>query len=209
MEYEYVIPIIRLIGNLIYNSDEYLEIIVDLGCIPILESLLKDCNKQVRKETCWAISNITLTKQYLSNIIKNTNIISLIVNILRTENNFELKKEAMYAITNACNNALDFELYVDLVSNKVLEALNDHLNLKNDTFLIDSSLTALNSILKSGDIIKKVNKVNPFAKKFEDIGGVTKLEQFQKYHNLYIYEKALAIMDMFFNRNRGYEIFGY
>jgi len=210
LKYEYVIPIIRLIGNFIFISDEYLDIMIKLGCIPIMENLLKDSCLQVRKESCWAISNITSgTKEHLSNIIKNTKIISLLVDILRNENNYFLKKEAMYAITNACVNALEFELYVDLVKDKVLDVLNDNLNLKTDPFFIDSSMSALKSILKSGEIIKKVNKVNPFAKKFEEIGGVSRLEQFQKYHNTTIYEKAVILIEMFFNRNRGNDIFGY
>ena len=174
---------------------------IELGCIRVFEILLVESNKQVQRETCWAISNLTSgTKQQVTDIIKNSNIISMLVNIIKTEIDFSLKREAFYALTNACNNASDFEVYVDLVRYKVLEIFVDNINLRNDIFFIDSSLSSLKSIFTSGDVINKVNKVNPFAKKFEDLGGVVKLEELQKHNNSKVYEKSLLILETYYNK---------
>ena len=201
MTLECKIPTIRIIGNFIAFNDNYAEKMIDLGIVKVFEILLNDKIRQVQRETCWAISNLTSgTKQQATDVIKNSNIIPLLVNIIKTELDYGLKKEAFYALTNACNNSSDFEINVDLVRYKVLEILLDNINLKSDVFFIDSSLCAIKSIFTSGDVINKVNKVNPFAKKFEDIGGLVKLELLQKHNNSLIYEKAQMILDMFYNK---------
>jgi len=52
-------PIIKVIGNLVTGNNEQTQKILSTGILHHLKNLLKNNNKNIRKEVCWTISNIT------------------------------------------------------------------------------------------------------------------------------------------------------
>ncbi|KAL3915790.1 MAG: hypothetical protein SGPRY_007081 [Prymnesium sp.] len=54
-----VTPALRALANLVTGSNEVTQAVVDVGFINKVSSLMSSPKMQTRKETCWAISNIT------------------------------------------------------------------------------------------------------------------------------------------------------
>ena len=52
-------PAIRTVGNITTSTDEHTQKIIDLQSLPILKSLLNHELLAIKKESCWALSNIT------------------------------------------------------------------------------------------------------------------------------------------------------
>jgi hypothetical protein len=196
---EYKVPTIRILGNFLSFDDSYPDKLIQLGSINVLSELIKDPIRDIKTQACWALSNLTSgTKQQVLEVIKHPEIIYTLVNIMRTESDLKAKKEAIYALSNACGRAVDFEAYVDLVRSKVLEVFNENISVIADPFMISCSLNALKSIFESGEVIKKVNKINPFAKKFEELGGVSRLEALQRHPNPQIYKNSVNLVEIYF-----------
>eukprot|EP01133_Synstelium_polycarpum_P003860 gene3860-4461_t len=78
------------------------QIVLDDGVLPLLQKLLKSTNNSLKKETCYAISNITgsrCTKQIQSVI--DANIIPPHIDILTNSKSGMEQNEAAWAISNA------------------------------------------------------------------------------------------------------------
>lgn len=54
-----LVPALRIIGNIVTGDDKQTQAILDCNILPSLSCLSKSMNDQIRKEVCWAISNIT------------------------------------------------------------------------------------------------------------------------------------------------------
>ena len=52
-------PAVRIIGNCLSGSDEQTQFLIDRGILPLLLQLTEHTRPGLRKEACWAISNIT------------------------------------------------------------------------------------------------------------------------------------------------------
>lgn len=53
----------RTIGNLLTNSDTTLNCLVNSGICESIYEIMQHPKRNVRKEVCWAISNITADQQ--------------------------------------------------------------------------------------------------------------------------------------------------
>ena len=54
-----VVPILRLIGNIIACDEIETKIDINEGVLQNLNELILDKKKNTRKEVCWVLSNIT------------------------------------------------------------------------------------------------------------------------------------------------------
>ena len=55
-------PALRTVGNIVTGDDAQTQFILNLNAIPALCWLLDHQKKNIRKEACWTISNITAGK---------------------------------------------------------------------------------------------------------------------------------------------------
>ena len=53
------IPCLRILGNLVTGDDDQTQTVLNCGALTPMEKLLTNTKKPVRKEVCWAVSNIT------------------------------------------------------------------------------------------------------------------------------------------------------
>jgi hypothetical protein len=76
--------------------------VIDAGVLPSLRALLSDPKKDLKKETCWTLSNITAGTEAQIQAVIDANIMPpLISSFDNTEYDLEIKKEAAMAIVNA------------------------------------------------------------------------------------------------------------
>ena len=54
-----VIPSLRAIGNILTGSDPLAQVVINCSVLPVLKNLITSTIDQIKKETCWALSNIT------------------------------------------------------------------------------------------------------------------------------------------------------
>ena len=87
-------PALHTLGNLVTAGDDLLtQIVIDCGALPCLLSLLSHKKKSIRKEACWAISNITAGNKNQIQQIIDANIIPPVIHLL-SHAEFDVKKEA-------------------------------------------------------------------------------------------------------------------
>jgi len=191
-------PALRCLGNIVTGNDQQTQACIDSGFLQSLKYLLRNTTrKNIRKEAAWAISNITAGTREQTQMVINAGIVPELVNAF-TINDFDVKKEAAYAICNATSWKA-FDQVNFLVDNRILQPMVELLDSR-DTKVISISLECIENVLHTGEVqANKSNGVNPFCEKFEEVEGIDKLEALQEHSNEDIYQKAVNLLEKYFN----------
>ncbi len=79
------LPALRVVGNVTTGSDEETQKVMELNGLATMRQLLFSKNKTLRKESCWAISNIAAGSQDQLLALLKADILPAIANIIRTD----------------------------------------------------------------------------------------------------------------------------
>ncbi|KAL2464190.1 Importin subunit alpha-2 [Forsythia ovata] len=191
-----LIPALRTVGNIVTGDDLQTQCIIDHGALPCLSSLLTHHHKKsIKKEACWAVSNITAGNREQIQAVIDAALIGPLVNLLQTAE-FEIKKEAAWAISNATSGGTNEQIKY-LVSENCIKPLCDLLVCP-DPRIVTVCLEGLENILKVGEA-EKINTgdVNYFAQLIDDAEGLEKIENLQSHDNNEIYEKSVKILETY------------
>ncbi len=93
------IPALRTIGSIVSGAKFQTQQIVSLGVLPLLHRLLRDELVDIRKETCWTISNITADQEQVQAVI-DAKLMPELIRLL-DQDEPKIRKEAAWAISNA------------------------------------------------------------------------------------------------------------
>jgi len=142
------------------------------------------------------ISNITAgNKDQIQAVIDN-NIIPPLVQLL-THAEFDIRKEAAWAISNATSGGNANQIKY-LVQQGCISPLCDLLNV-NDAKIVTIALEGLENILKVGEEDSKAtNSHNVMATYISEAEGLGKIEDLQHHANNVIYERCVRILETFF-----------
>lgn len=185
-------PALRTIGNIVSGNDKATQHCLDNNLLNVLSKLINHQKKAVRKETCWALSNITAGTQHQIGIVANfPGILTDLISHVR-DSEWEVKKEAAWAVANMTTTATP-EVVCKVVDAGAIEPLVNLLDVK-DAKIITVALEAVESILKTG---RKCGR--DFALVLEECGGIDMLENLQQHESVKIYEKTLKILETFFS----------
>lgn len=193
-----LVPALRTVGNIVTGDDHQTQVIINCGALSCLLNLLTTSHKKsIKKEACWTISNITAgTKDQIQAVI-DSNIIPPLIHLLSTAE-FDIKKEAAWAISNATSGGSPEQIKF-LVSHSCIKPLCDLLTCA-DPRIVVVALEGLENILKVGEDEKANNgNVNPLIQHIEDADGLDKIEHLQEHQNEEIYEKAVNILESYFD----------
>ena len=196
-------PALRTVGNIVTGDDLQTQIIINMGALPCLLSMLNSHKKGIRKEACWTISNITAgNREQIQHVINHNLIPPLVVMLGRAE--FDIRKEVAWAISNATSGGSPEQIKF-LVKQNCIRPLCDLLEVA-DVKIITVALEGLENILKVGeDDAKNHDNVNQHARFVEEAGGVEKFEALQKHSDHDVYEKAIKILETYFEVEDGDE----
>jgi len=148
--------------------------------------LMGHSKRNIRKETCWTVSNITAgNNEQISNVFMS-GLVPPLVHAM-TYGEFDVKKEAAWAISNATVGATTEQIQY-LVDQECLHPLCDLLTV-NDGSVITVALEALENILKTD---------GPYVQLVEAADGLDKLDDLQNHSNHMIYEKAVGLLEKYF-----------
>jgi hypothetical protein len=106
--------------------------------------------------------------------------------------------EAINALSFASSGS-DFNLCLMLINSKIFETYIEILASNTELKIILTVMEGIENIFQQGEIMKQINQVNPFAKKFDDLGGVNYINHFQKFKNETIYQTAVRILENYFS----------
>lgn len=199
-----LVPALRTVGNIVTGDDLQTQVIINCGALPCLLNLLTTSHKNsIKKEACWTISNITAgTKEQIQCVV-DANIIPPLVHLLGTAE-FDIKKEAAWAISNATSGGTHDQIKY-LVSAGCIRPLCDLLTCA-DVRIVTVALEGLENILKVGETEKELqgaNGNNPYAELVDEAEGLDKIEELQNHNNEDIYNKAIGILEAYFDVEEG------
>ncbi|KAJ7739724.1 armadillo-type protein, partial [Mycena olivaceomarginata] len=176
------------------------EVLIASGVLPALLSLLSSPKDGIRKEACWAISNITAGSPHQIQAVIDANVIPPLMNVLQNAD-FKTKKEACWAISNVTSRGLQEPAQIRyLEAQGCIKPLCDLLTMV-DNQVIQVALDGLDNILKIGEMDKVAagpGAVNQYAVFIEEAGGMIIIHNLQQHENLDIYKRAFNIMDKYF-----------
>ncbi|CAA7017094.1 unnamed protein product [Microthlaspi erraticum] len=189
-----LIPALRCVGNIVTGDDQQTQWVISSGALPCLANLLtQNYKKSIKKEACWAISNITAGNREQIQTVVEADLIAPLVTLLQTAE-FDVKKEAAWAISNATSGGSHDQIKY-LVEKGCIKPLCDLLVCP-DPRIITVCLEGLENILKVGEAEKALGNTgdaNYFAQLIDDAEGLDKIENLQSHDNNEIYEKAVSM----------------
>jgi len=189
-------PALRTVGNIVTGDDLQTQVIINCGALPCLNAMLNSHKKGIRKEACWTISNITAgNKEQIQHVIDH-NLIPPLINLLG-QAEFDIRKEVAWAISNATSGGTPEQIKF-LVQQNCVRPLCDLLDVA-DVKIITVALEGLENILKVGEADSKNHDGTNLHQRFvQEAGGLDKIEALQRHDNHDIYEKAIKILELYF-----------
>lgn len=184
---------VRLVGDTTRGNDECTQMVVDAQGLSCLKTLLLHKNPKLRKESCWALSNIAAGTPAQLAALLNADVLGLLVQVIKNDV-LEVKREAIWVINRVSAKA-SAEMVPHIISHGVVEALC--LALPNtEALVIGAILSSLKNFLdkwKDGEV--SGDKV---AKEIEGCGGLKTIEELQFHQNKDISKLAVGILEKHF-----------
>lgn len=184
-----VTPFLRTCGNLIAGPDDITQKMLDMGFLNYVPRLLSR-SKDIKKETCWIISNITAgNKQQIQQVV-DSNIIPSVI-ILLDNDSWNVKRECVYVLANLVSNGKSEHIKY-IVNCGCIDPLCNVMGTTTETDKL--ILDTFDGILKVG-----VKKNNNYTDLIEDAGGLDKIEMLQESSSEEVYKKCVDIIDTYFD----------
>ncbi|XP_019085985.1 PREDICTED: importin subunit alpha-1-like [Camelina sativa] len=184
----------------------YIYFLIHHGVLPPLANLLtKDYGttwKKIKKDACWAISNITAGTEEQIQAVLDENLIPTLVKLAQSAE-FDIKEKAVRAISNAALGGSHDQIRF-LVEQGCIKPLCDLL-LHPEPVIISACLNGLEKILEVGKAVmmRIGGNVNNYTQRIEDAEGLQKIENIQHHENNEISEKASKILTTYWQEDDG------
>jgi hypothetical protein len=188
-------PALRTVGNIVTGDDHQTQIVLNVSVLPCLNALLNSPKKGIKKEACWTISNITAGNKVQIQAVIQAQIIPRLIVLLRNSD-FDIRKEAAWALSNATSGGSPEQIRY-MVEQNLIEPMCELLTCA-DPRIILVALEGLENLLKVGEKDSKETGNNEYVLLIEEHRGVDNIEALQNHPNNEIYEKAVAILETYF-----------
>ena len=195
----HVFPLVRTVGNFTSELDTQTQVLIDDGLVDILPDLMQYIYADVRKDAFWIASNIaTGTPSQLDQLLCRTEIMEILIRHAEHDQ-WNVKKEALWTLSAICTGKSD-KYIVPLVQANGLVPLIHALSFE----IVDEEfdcelLDAIEKILIKG----QKSTDHGFATLVEEYGGKEELEKYLEYPSNAPYEKAMSVLQNFFNHTDG------
>lgn len=96
------LPALRTIGNIISSTEAFTSVFLGIGILGKMNELLDHPKKNMRRETCWVLSNICAESNGSVQQVVFSGILPKVIT-LALEDDFPIRKEAMWVLANICD----------------------------------------------------------------------------------------------------------
>ena len=194
-----VAPIVRMIGNIIANSDPHTDAIISNGFLglfhPFFYRYTSHNVSRLRKDICWVISNVAAGTKPQIEYVVSSDLFSIVMDSL---SNYEIaiRKEASHAVCNLLFNTLgNQEVLIKMLNMQLMEGIQTLLPAVSNR--PETQLQLLDSVmyaLETGEKVRITMGDNPVVQKMIDTGLVDDIEHMQLMENDDIAAKAYHII---------------
>ena len=116
-------PAIRTVGNFLMGTEQETQLVLDRGFIPLLSRLLHYPLEQVRKEACWAASNVAAgSRAQKQRLFDEPGLLDEVI-ALSEKGNGSVRKEATWVLCNLCEDAVNDHMIDALIAKGLLRVL--------------------------------------------------------------------------------------
>ena len=178
---------LRVCANIVTGDDAQAQAVVDAGALPVMRELLKQPDKAIRKECCWALSSVMAgTEEQLQEIVK-ADVFGQVTKLLAIEGP-AIQKEAAWCIINSVSggNTAQIKYFVE---HGAIKALCDLL-VRTDLMGPGQPLEALEYVLKHG---------KHAGESYMALVDIFKLKQLGEHADPEVRKRAIRILDMVVN----------
>lgn len=189
-----VMPALRIVGNFISGTHDQTQKAIECGCLKALVPLLSHEKRNVRREACWAVSNVAAgTTEQITALMMVPGLMNAVVSQLRGAD-WNVKKEAAWAVSNIAATGKP-EHVQQLIAMDVIPPLVDILR-TNDARMLLVVLDAVSAVLDAG--VKLARYGCRFNELFEENGLLDYLEDLQDHESDDVSRKAGTILETHF-----------
>ena len=183
-------PSIKLLGYLLSGKDCIISRLIENNVISFLKVHINNKNHIIRKDVCWAFSNISCVKMFLGNLVRE-GVFEQLINLAKNDMNYLVRKEALWSIANGCYFA-DVPMINLVVKLGILEIIKNYLELTElDWDIVEILSEALKKIFEIGCVISKEGE-NKYITEFIRLGGQDTIEKILLKSN--VNEKILELL---------------
>lgn len=192
-----VMPILRIIGNIITGTDEQTNILTTYNNNALLPYLYEIYYKydelyklaRIRKEICWILSNIAAGPKEHGDLLINYKMHILLVDSLQNTE-VHVKNESCHAILNLLQHAKSDKKTYDIIDANMIMGLYYYLELVNEASLQALVLNCYTMILQAGEHFGKISGKGNEAVSFFDERVVEMLEDLQMSDDAQVHEMS-------------------
>lgn len=185
-------PIVRILGNFVYGSDNQTDSVLAAGILDCIPELIGSSSTNIRKDTCWILSNIlngtfTQAKQ----VFRKRDIMHSLIECATTDV-WYVRQEALQALSSLFCDGTRSCLVPRFIEYGGLKPLVQCLEVSSiDLSLMKKVLDTIEIILRQGLTISS----SGYGYILEEYGGVDLIENLQEHANVEIYEMAVRILE--------------
>ena len=191
-----VTPALRTLGNFVSGDDTHTQAVIEANILPQAEALLSHSKRNIRKKTCWLLSNIAAgNTSQISILLSNPRLVAAIVALVRNAE-WEVRKEATWTISNIMTGGSEANIN-QLCEVGAIDALCSVIEVADPKILM-VVLDAIEAILKVGQ-----NSGRDYIGFVDECDGLDRIEKLQEHENLEVYEKAVALLENYFGVEEG------
>ncbi|KAG1338827.1 Importin subunit alpha-4 [Cocos nucifera] len=179
------------------GTNDKIQAVIEAGVCPRLIQLLLHQLPTVLIPALRTVGNIVTGDDAQTQAVIDANIIGPLVQLLQHAE-FDIKKEAAWAISNATSGGSNEQIHY-LVSQGCIKPLCDLLVCPYPRIVI-VCLEGLENVLKVGEAEKELGKtdgINIYSQLIDDCEGLDKIENLQGHGNNEIYEKTIKMLERY------------
>ena len=189
-----VVPSLRTLGNIVSGDDQQTQCVLDANVLTALVPLLSHTKKNIRKETCWLLSNIAAgTLDQLHQLVNTPRLLPRVLEQLSASSEWDVRKEACWVVSNLASVGQSDAIHQKLVEYGVIAPLCELLETA-DVKILTVAMEALECILKMGG----ESNLLRYTQLVDEAGGIDNLEKLQEHENVTVYNKAVQIIEAYF-----------
>ncbi len=188
---------VEILGNVIAVSDDdgesttegIIPYLIQNGILEAIKVLFLLGTPKMKKEGLWLLSNIAANSERDAIAIMNIDFFPLLISAALGKN-FEMKKEAIYVISNMISSIYDVVVIKKMVDNSVVHMLTEILTYDQESGII---------LILCLESMKRLFEKNEMAfKSFVSLGGQEIVEQLQFSPYCEVYTAARVLMETYF-----------